>query len=188
MLTEQKLKGEIITLRQIEISDCVSSYVEWLNDSRVNCYLETRWNRQSLESVREFVKAQRENDHSILFAITLVDGGCHIGNIKIGPVNWQHRHGDISYFIGDTRYWKKGIATEAINLVCKFGFECLNLHRIEASVYAAAVASWKALEKNGFLREGVFRRKVITDIGGGTWTYTDMDCWNQSFKSFCIRR
>lgn len=162
MVTAKILRGGEIFLRQIELSDCTTSYVEWLSDVEVNQYLETRWSEQTLDSVRDFVKSQRENDHSILFAIILISDNVHIGNIKIGPVNERHKHADISYFIGDKNQWNKGIATEAINLVCEFGFSELHLHRMEAGAYAAAVGSWRALEKNGFTREAIFREQVMS--------------------------
>ena len=145
------------------MSDCNSRYVSWLNDSEVNRYLEVRWNKQTLKTVQEFVEFQRENDHSVLFAIRLNSDDRHIGNIKIGPINSWHCLADISYFIGEKELWNKGIATQAINLVCDFGFHELHLHRIEAGAYEKAVGSCKALEKNGFMREGVFRRQAMSD-------------------------
>lgn len=150
-------------LRQITEEDCTDKYVEWLNDPKVNQYLETRWNKQTRNSILEFVKFQRKNDHSVLFAIILNSDNSHIGNIKIGPWNRHHNHADISYFIGDKDYWNKGIATEAIHLVCQFSFNELGIHRVEAGTYSAAVGSWKALEKNGFKREAVFREQVISN-------------------------
>lgn len=161
MTINKIIAGELISLRQIEMRDCTKRYVEWLNDPEVNQYLETKWFRQDMESIEAFVKSQRENEHSILFAIISNEDNRHIGNIKIGPINMHYRHADISYFIGDKQFWNKGIATEAISLVCEFGFGELGLHRIEAGAYAAAVGSWKALEKNGFQREGVFREQVL---------------------------
>ena len=95
-----------------------------------------------------------------MFAIILNSINRHIGNIKIGPINSHHHHADISYFIGEKEFWNKGIATECINLVSGFGLSELNLHRVEAGTYATAIGSWKALEKNGFTREGVFRKQV----------------------------
>lgn len=163
MTTEAIKTGKIVSLRQIEMGDCTDQYVDWLNDPDVNQYLETKWSRQDMESIKAFVKMQRENNHSILFAIVSNEDNKHIGNIKIGPIHELYRHADISYFIGDKQYWNKGIATEAIRLVCEFGFEELGLHRLEAGAYAAAVGSWKALEKNGFHREGIFREQVILD-------------------------
>lgn len=114
-----------------------------------------------MDNIREFVNGQRNNDHSLLFAITISQSGKHIGNIKIGPINRHHQHADISYFIGDKQYWNRGIASEAINLICRFGFDDLELRRIEAGCYAEAVGSRKALEKNGFVCEGRFREQVL---------------------------
>lgn len=163
MITNQILKGKKIILRQIELSDCTEDYVKWMNDEMVNQYLETRWSDQTMETIELFVIEQRKNDHSVLFVMIDKDTQRHIGNIKIGPINKHYRYADISYFIGDRSYWNRGIATEAIFLICKFGFESLSLHRIEAGVYAEAEGSWKALENNGFIREGVYRKKVCFD-------------------------
>ena len=127
MITEKELHGEMISLRQIEMEDCTSLYVEWLNDPEVNRYLETRWSEQTMETIEEFVRDQRENNHSILFAIITNEDGRHIGNIKIGPINRHHNHADISYFIGDKKMWNKSVATEAIRLVTRFCFMDLKL-------------------------------------------------------------
>lgn len=160
MIIDKQLIGEKIILRQIELKDCTSDYVCWLNDEEVNQYLETRWSEQNLETIKEFVGMQRGNSHSILLAIVVKDTNQHIGNIKIGPISRYH-HADISYFIGEKSYWGKGIITEAIGLICQFGFDELGLHRIEAGAYEAAIGSWKALEKNGFKREGILRDAVM---------------------------
>lgn len=161
MITDAVLTGKQIHLRQIALEDCTEEYVGWLNDSEVNQYLETKWSEQNMESIRFFVESQRENNHSILFAILENETERHIGNIKIGPVHPHYKHADISYFIGEKDYWHKGIATEAIKLVSGFGFNELHLHRIEAGAYDCAVGSWRALERCGFKREGVFTEQVI---------------------------
>lgn len=161
MVTDKILMGEHIYLRQIQLSDCNKNYVTWLNDSEVNQYLETKWSVQNIDSIRKFVESQRENNHSVLFAIVDKNNEKHIGNIKIGPIHSYYHHADISYFIGDKDYWHKGIATEAIKLVTNFGFIELKLHRIEAGAYDCAVGSWRALEHCGFKREGVFKEQVL---------------------------
>lgn len=160
MITDKVLSGEKIYLRQISMNDCTDRYVEWLNDPEVNQYLETKWSNQNIESIRTFVEAQRKNNHSILFAIIYREKDVHIGNIKIGPVHPYYNHADISYFIGEKGYWRNGLITEAIRLVCQFGFDQLSLHKIAAGVYDCAVGSWRALENCGFKREGILRDEV----------------------------
>ena len=162
MKTDIILCGGGVRLRQITLQDCNETYVQWLNDPEVIKYLETRWYRQDLDTIKAFVQSQLDNDHSVLFAIETEETKRHIGNIKIGPINRHHKHADISYFIGDKSYWRKGISTKAIHLVCQYGFKNLSLHRIEAGAYSAAIGSWKALQKNGFKREAVFREQVIS--------------------------
>ena len=161
MITNRKLCGNQIYLRQINVSDVNANYVRWLNDAEVNQYLETKWSTHNLETILSFVKSQKENNHSFLLAIISNDNNRHIGNIKIGPIHPQYKHADISYFIGEKEYWYKGIATEAIKLLCDFGFNELELHRIEAGTYGCAIGSWRALEKNGFKREGVFKEQIF---------------------------
>lgn len=165
MKIKEQLSMEGVLLRQIELRDCTPLYVSWLNDSEVSQYLETRWSNQTIETIKSFVQSQLDSDNSILFAITLAEDGRHIGNIKLGPINKYHHRADISYFIGDKSMWGKGIATKVINLVCKYGFSDMSLHRIEAGTYAKALGSQRALEKNGFIKEAVFRKQAITQNG-----------------------
>ena len=67
---------------------------------------------------------------------------------------------ELGYWIGEY-YWGKGIATKAVELITKYGFEKLQIIRIYSSVFENNIASMKVLEKNGFLREGIFKKAVI---------------------------
>ena len=67
---------------------------------------------------------------------------------------------ELGYWIGEY-YWGKGIATKAVELITKYGFEKLQIIRIYSSVFENNIASMKVLEKNGFLREGVFKKAVV---------------------------
>jgi len=56
-------------------------------------------------------------------------------------------------------YWDNGIMTEALGAICRFGFEQMGLHRIEADVSADNPASGRVLEKLGFKQEGRLREQ-----------------------------
>ena len=96
--------------------------------------------------------------NNYLFAIIENCSNQHIGNIKLGPINFIHSYADISYFIGQKDCWGNGYASEAIRLLTNFGFKKLNLHKIRAGVYASNVASQKTLEKSGYKFEAKFLR------------------------------
>lgn len=55
--------------------------------------------------------------------------------------------------------WGKGLATEIIPAVVRFGIETLELERIEARVVTGNNASRRVLEKTGFHYEGLLRKK-----------------------------
>jgi len=50
-------------------------------------------------------------------------------------------------------YWGKGIATEAVRAAVRFGFENAKFDRIVAVVVPENTASWKVLERIGFIYE-----------------------------------
>lgn len=161
----ERLVGDKLYLRLVELSDCGERYLSWLADAEVNQFLETRWSEHTAASIREFAGRMRESDSEYLFAIIETGGERHVGNIKLGPINPVHRHADLSYFIGERDVWGKGIATEAIRMAARFGFERLELHRLQAVVSSANIRSARALERAGFLREGMAREKLWTGDG-----------------------
>jgi [ribosomal protein S5]-alanine N-acetyltransferase len=63
-------------------------------------------------------------------------------------------------------HWGNGYATEVAKNLIRFGFESLNLHRIEAGVATGNKRSIKVLEKAGMTIEGI-RRKILPIRG--TW-------------------
>lgn len=159
------IDGDIV-IRDITLEDCNEEYLEWLNDPNVNMFLETRFVKQDIGTIKEFVKMQIESKNSYLFAITIKSNGGykHIGNIKIGGINPHHHYSEISYFIGDVSYHGKGIATKAVKLVSDYGFKELGIHRIQASFYDQNVASKEVLEKAGFVYEGKWHERNISPI------------------------
>ena len=87
--------------------------------------------------------------------------GQHIGNIKLGPINWIHRFGDISLLIGEKDCWVKGYASEAIALITSFAFNVLNLHKLRAGCYSNNLGSARAFEKVGYIREGLLKKQWL---------------------------
>ena len=150
-------------LKNLKITNCNKAYVDWLNDSEVNKFLETRWYIQTIEGVKDYVDKVNRSNHSYLFGIfykTNYSSNAHIGNIKIGPINKFYNYADISYFIGEKTYWGKGLATEVIKTILRFGFETIGLNRIQAGVFGSNIGSIKALEKAGFVFEGNLRKQL----------------------------
>ena len=163
MLCNQTICGQKIELRDVFQSDCNANYLSWMTDVETNRYMETRWVSQTLESISSFVYQVAESSNSILFAIVERHSGRHIGNIKLGPINFRYHYADISYFIGEKEMRGKGYAKEAIELVCDYGFRCHHLHRIQAGVIDGNDISAHVLLSCGFKPEARLRDKFIVN-------------------------
>jgi ribosomal-protein-alanine N-acetyltransferase len=157
--------GALVRLRLVTMRDCTERYAAWLNDPLVTKYLETRWEPQTLESIRAFVREQRARHDSYLLAIVERRSGSHVGNLKLGPIHPRHGYADVSYFIGERDAWGRGLATDAIQVATAIGFERLGLHRLQAGAYAGNVASARALLRAGFRPEGVLRAQLLGPDG-----------------------
>jgi len=165
------IDGVNIYLRGVFASDANANYCKWMNDTEVTQYLESRFYPHSVESITSYISQVKASSGSVLLAIVAKDKNIHIGNIKLGSINWIHRYADVGILIGDKTYWGKGIAVEAIKLVIEYAFKKLNLHRLEAGCYSNNIASIKAFKKAGFIEEGCLKQRYF--FNGG---YVDRVC------------
>jgi [ribosomal protein S5]-alanine N-acetyltransferase len=93
------------------------------------------------------------------FAITLADTEVLVGAVELRAINAEHRHAELSCWIG-MEWWGQGLATEAALAVVRHGFEYHGLNRIVAFHMLRNPASGRALEKIGMKREGLLRQAV----------------------------
>ncbi len=154
-------QGQRLYLRETRLTDVNENYVRWMNNPEVNCYLECRFKRHTIESLTEYVQKTIANQDIYSFAICLQDNNKHIGNIKLGPINWQHLRADVGLLIGEIDCWGKGFASETISMVSRYAFEILDLNKLTAGCYEVNKWSARAFEKSGWLREGLRRDNAI---------------------------
>ena len=64
-------------------------------------------------------------------------------------------------YVLNPEYWGRGIATEALERVLRFGFEELKLHRIEARFIDGNERSRKVMEHVGMSFEGIHREAML---------------------------
>ena len=160
------LENNNIFLRNVCLDDVNDSYYQWLNDPQVNQFLETRFMVQSKTKIAEFVTSKDGSSDEILLAICDKKLDLHIGNIKIGPINWVHRRADISLLIGNKAYWGKGIASQAIQLISQFAFQTLDLNKLMAGAYKTNIGSIKAFQKCSYNIEGEVEDYVLVNNQG----------------------
>ncbi|MGB8965945.1 MAG: GNAT family protein [Candidatus Cybelea sp.] len=69
---------------------------------------------------------------------------------------------EVGYWLG-ADHWGRGIATAALQRICRYAFEDLGLLRVFATPIVWNPASFRVLEKAGFEREGIMRNACIKD-------------------------
>tara|TARA_B110000037_G_C16997721_1_gene455781 strand:+ start:387 stop:908 length:522 start_codon:yes stop_codon:yes gene_type:complete len=154
---------EKITLRKLNLSKDISNkYLNWMNDSEVHKYTEQKYTKHSLINLRKFVKEKNESNNELLYGIFLKKNNfkMHIGNIKLGPINFIHKKGEIAYFIGEKELWGKGYTTLAIKEIIKIAKK-KGLKKLKAGLYEMNIGSKKVLEKNNFKLEGKMKSEIV---------------------------
>lgn len=165
MKIQQPLQSERIQLRCLGEKDVTNIYVSWLNNVKINQFLEVRHEKNSIDSVKDFVQSVNASSDTLILGIFIEEGQKHIGNIKIGPINIYHKRAEMGLLIGDRDEWGRGYATEAIKLLTKFGFQTLGLKKITAGCYGANKASVKAFQKAGYKVEACLPSHWQTNEG-----------------------
>jgi len=94
------------------------------------------------------------------FGIVLKETGKVIGIISLTKNSPNDDFADIGFWIG-RRYWSMGLMSEILPLAVKFGFEQLELERIEAWTFEENSGSIKVLEKCAFKQESVVKNAYV---------------------------
>lgn len=154
MKIEEAIDTKRFVLTTLDEKFVGEDYKSWLLDPEVNRFLETRFISQSDDDLISYVNLMMNSSHSYLFAVISKDSAKHIGNIKLGPINFSHSSAPIGLVIGAREWWGQGVAKEIIAALCLWGFNSLGLAKINAGSYASNEASIRAFLSCGFKIEG----------------------------------
>ncbi|QPC82308.1 GNAT family N-acetyltransferase [Phototrophicus methaneseepsis] len=93
------------------------------------------------------------------WGIVLKENDQFIGSAGLHNWNQESHYAEIGLDITPP-YWGQGYATETLTRLVQFGWESMNLNRIEADVVKGNHASMHVLQKIGFKQEGVLRQRL----------------------------
>src|SRR5207248_11699527 len=156
------LRGDKVTLRPARENDA-EHFVRWFADMEVTRFV-ARGMASALEQEQEFLKKMGESKDDVWWVIEAE--GKAIGATGIHRINWLDANGTPGLVIGEKASWRKGYATEAMQLRTRYAFRELNLHKLMTEVDAEHEASRQALALNGSRAAGVRREGTVRD---GQW-------------------
>ena len=167
-MTETKLKSlPFISGTKIDLcppnTEHINLYTKWMNNPKIRKYARY-WAPQIIEEVKKWVEPKQERTKSEVFLeIWHTKDEKPIGYAGFINIRWFDKNAFLFYLVGELEYWGKGIATEAAKLVIDYGFNELNLHKINATVFQPNKSSIRVLEKNGFIHELTLKNEVYID-------------------------
>ena len=157
-------EGSLVILRPLERTDLNERYLSWLNDPEVTRYTETGTFPSTAEDLDNYYRSVTGSKNDVMLAVVDKKSGRHIGNVKLGPIHWVHRRATFGILIGEKEFWGKGVGLDATRLMVEYGFQRLNLHRIDLGVFAEHEAAVRCYEQAGFKVEGRMREDLF--LGG----------------------
>ncbi|MBL7670310.1 MAG: GNAT family N-acetyltransferase [Bdellovibrionaceae bacterium] len=81
------------------------------------------------------------------------------GVISLKDINWESGVCEIGYLIAE-KYQNQGVASKAVALIMEKAF-AVGIKKIKATTFIKNVASYKVLQKNGFILEGHLKNEVL---------------------------
>jgi ribosomal-protein-alanine N-acetyltransferase len=145
---------DLIEIKQEHLRDLLKLF----GDNRVTQYynLVTFTKERDAQMIIDWFNMRFAEKAGIRWGIALKGRSNIIGTLGFNNFTKNHR-ANIGYDL-QADYWSKGYATEAIKAVINFGFNELQVNRIEAEVMQGNTASEKLLSRLRFTKEGILRQ------------------------------
>ena len=149
----------MIKIEILKENDVTTKYLEWYKSKEVVRFSDNQYRNFSLDYQINYVNDCLTNQDLELYGI--FDTTKHIGNICISGLKSYHSRAEISYVIGDTSYWGKGIASKAVKLITKVAIQKYSLNKLFAGTSSKNEASQKVLLNSGFTLEGIRKEHLF---------------------------
>ena len=159
-------KGKLVRLT-VELPEVdAKAASRWTRDSEYSRLLDTEqaelWSAKKIQKWRE-EDLESDSIDNQFFNIRALDDDTVIGFIGLSDIHWGHGEAWVGIGIGDRAYWGKGYGTDAMQVLLRYAFTELNLHRISLGVFEYNQRAIRSYEKAGFVHEGREREFLHRD-------------------------
>jgi len=159
-----RLETARLVLRALRMEDADFIFKEWGDPEMVYFMRDEEPLRTREEAVERLLPLQTPEKlpNFKWWGIELKAEGCLIGTC--GYCRWEklHHHAEIGYDLWKD-FWGQGLMPEALREIIRFGFEDMDLNRIEATTHTENQRSQQVLAKLGFQKEGLLREFYCRD-------------------------
>ena len=103
----------------------------------------------------------------------------HIGNVRIGPIDFNLMKSKFGILIGDKSFHGCGVATEVLELIKHFGFNYVKLEQIHFPVVKEHTAAMRLYAKTKFTCLGEIKKTFNKD--GKSWKLFE---WSMNYLNY----
>lgn len=167
------LNTERLSLRKIEPADIDNIFKGLSHPDVIRYYGISFESLKATEEQMEWFRNLEETETGIWWAICSKNNSQFYGAAGFNGLNKEHKKAEIGFWLLPD-YWGKGFMQEAFPVICKYGFENLNLNRIEGFVDNENKNCKIAIEKMHFTLEGTMRQSEIKNN-----EYLDVDVYSK---------
>lgn len=153
------MTGEKIRLGRLTTDD-VPSILSWFDDEDFARHIDNRPPpSDNKKTITDFIEENEKSNTVYLFGLRTLDENTLVGFIALEGISWNQGVSWLVIGISPEQQGK-GYGEEAMRLITRYGFEELNLHRIQLTVFEYNERGIALYEKIGFKREGTFREAL----------------------------
>lgn len=152
------IETERLILRRFKYTDNEAMRKYWISDEKIqSLYSEPVYcTEEDVNGLLDkYISSYEKKDYYRWAVIEKNSSEC-IGQIAYFLVDSKNNFAEIEYCIGSD-FQCKGYATEAAKAVISYGFDKINLHKVQICTKTINIASRRVIEKCGFKYEGTLR-------------------------------
>ena len=176
----KKMESDRIELRPFSKDYVSKNYLDWMNDKNITKFINKAKEETSLEDLNLFTKSMINSNFDYFFAIIYKEKNYHIGNVRLGPIDFNLMNSNFGILMGDKNFHGLGLATEVLELIKDFGFNYLNLKKIKFAVVKEHTAAMRLYAKTKFKYLG--EAKKTFDKNGVSWKLVEWSMTNLNYK------
>jgi RimJ/RimL family protein N-acetyltransferase len=151
------LHGSLVRLCAVNSATDAEAFSQWSRDSEYmrlsDAGVVQMW---TIKQTAQFIEKELEGESMSMFAFSIhtLDNHRLVGEIDLSGINWLSGEAIVGIGIGDRNDWGKGYGTDAMQVVLRFAFRELNLHRVFLNTFEYNPRAIRSYAKCGFKHEG----------------------------------
>lgn len=176
--------GKLVRLAAADASEMAKALARWGHNSEFMRFLDSEapvlWSEKKFQEWLE--KDDEDPGHGkLFFQVRRLEDNRLLGFVELGTPAWSRGEAWVGIGLGEREDWGHGYGTDAMQLILRYAFTELNLHRVSLDVFDYNPRAIRSYEKAGFKVEGCVRQAMQRE--GRRWDYVYMGLLRREWEA-----